>query len=319
MTKTLPFNRIIIVRNPVSTNSRAAARRISELSQSFPGVEFMTIETVAGGREANARLFRPYAEQLGTKTLLCIAGGDGTINTILEALLNDEKLPDEAHKTPVLPLWGGNANDLAHMLNGKAYRADLPAFVQNGKIIKVFPLTCQMTDTNNNSTIRLAACYASFGASAATTQALSKQTVRAELSRFPLLRFIRELLFATRTMTQSPKFAANEAGRDKSIYEYIFFKGPRFAKVSGVRRKLTDKTFHRVVVERKRLSDIIAFIRSLSDPKRARQFESTHAEFTALEATWAQFDGEPTRVYAGTRVIIDVADRPFYALSTRDS
>jgi len=314
-----PFRRFLVVRNPVSTNAHTAVRRIADLERSFPDMECAVIETLPGGREANAALLRPFAKKLGKDTLLCIAGGDGTINMVLETLLNDMKLSEEARRTPILPLWGGNANDLAHMLNGRAKRANLPKLVASDEVVKVFPLVCSMTDTSGNVVVRLAACYASFGASAISTLELSKQTARAHipLSRIPLLRFMWELLIVIPAMSQSPTFTTSEDGKSRSVYEHVIFNGPRFAKITGVKRKLTDQTFHRVVVEQKRLSDLLTFAGALTRPKQAAKFETTHTEFTVLEGTWAQFDGEAMRVYAGTHITVTVGTVPFYALSNR--
>lgn len=314
-----PFRRFLIIRNPVSTNAAIAARRISELQRAFPAVEAIVVETLPGGREANARLLRPYGPKLGRQTLLCIAGGDGTINTILEELLHDPKLPAAARHTPIFPLWGGNANDLAHMLNGRGWRTNLPALIRAGQVIKVFPLSCSLTDAHGKVTTHVAAAYASFGASAITTQVLSKQTVRlqATLSRIPLLRSINEVFIAVPAMTQAPKFLALEQERHKTVYEYAFFNGSRFAKINGVKRKLNDQTFHKAIIERKRLSDLVISAVALSRKGQANKFETTHADFTILEATWVQFDGEPMHVYAGTQVAIDIDRQPFYALSNR--
>ncbi len=314
------FHRFLIIRNPVSTNAAVALRRITALQRAFPNAEHITVETLPGGRAANAALLDPYADKLGPDTLLCIAGGDGTINMVLESLLGNQNLPAQAHQTPVLPLWGGNANDLAHMLNGAGRKTNVPELVRTSSVTKVHPLICTLTDANGQAVTHIAACYISFGASALTAQTLST-TFRARtlLSRIPVLRFIGELLIVVPAMTQAQTFLATEDGSRKTVYEYIFFNGPRFAKVSGVKRRLGEQNFHRALVEHKRLLNVLKSAVALMHPAQADKLKATRAEFTALEATWAQFDGEATRVYAGTRVVIAVAGEPFYALSRRIS
>jgi diacylglycerol kinase family enzyme len=316
----MPFRHFLVVRNPVSTNAATALRRIAALKRAFPGAEHITVETLPGGRAANAGLLEPYAHKLGPDTLLCIAGGDGTINMVLESLLSDPKLPVQARKTPVLPLWGGNANDLAHMLNGAGRKTDLPGLVRTASVTKVYPLTCTLTDAGGQTATHVAACYISFGASALTAQTLST-TFRARtlLSKIPVLRFIGELLIVVPAMTQAQTFLATEDGSRKTVYEYVFFNGPRFAKIIGVRRQLGEQSFHRALVEHKRLTNLLRSAVALMRPGEADKLRGTHAEFTALEATWVQFDGEAARVYAGTHVVVTVADQPFYALSRRTS
>lgn len=313
-----PFRRFLVVRNPVSTNAAMALKRITALKRAFPGAEHVIVETLPGGRAANKALLEPHADKLGPDTLLCIAGGDGTINMVLESLLGNPKLPARSRETPVLPLWGGNANDLAHMLNGAGRKTDLPGLVRTGNVTKVYPLSCTLTDASGQARTHIAACYISFGASALTAQTLST-TFRARtlLSRMPVLRFIGELFIVVPAMTQAQTFLATEDGRHKTIYEYVFFNGPRFAKINGVKRRLGEQTFHRALVEHKRLSNLLKSAVALMRPAEADKLRAVRTEFTALEATWVQFDGEATRVYAGTHVVVTVADRPFYALSRR--
>jgi hypothetical protein len=311
------FERFIVVVNPKSTNAHNTGRRVEELREITPSAEVIIIETSADGRLANMRLLQRYSDMLGERTLLCIAAGDGTINNIIEGLLSDPKLSEKARKTPILPLWCGNANDLAHMLNGKAYKAKISTLVETGKLVKVYPICCTLTGKNGKSERRLAACYASFGASAFTTKVLAK-TVRQPtvFHRWPVARLLQELSVVIGAMREAPPFRAREADQEKTIYEYIFFNGPRFAKVEGVRRSLADRSFHKAIVERKRLGDVVSSILKLRS-RHAEVMAATQAAFTVLEATWAQFDGESADIPKGTTVEIAVADTPFYALATR--
>lgn len=311
------FKRFIVIANPKSTNAQNTARRIEELRALTPSAEVITVETSADGRRANMQLLRRFSGMLGEHTLLCIAAGDGTINSIIEGLLSDPDLSEAARRTPVLPLWCGNANDLAHMLNGKAYKAKISTLVETGKLVKVYPICCTLTTTDGTSERRLAACYTSFGASAFTTKVLAK-TVRQPtvFRRWPVARFLQELSIVIGAMRDAPPFQALEDNQEKTIFEYIFFNGPRFAKVEGVKRSLADKSFHKAIVQRKRFSDILSSILKLRS-RNAQAMAATAATFTVLEPTWAQFDGESADISKGTKVEIAVADKPFYALATR--
>jgi len=310
------FTCFIVVHNPKSTNAHNTKRRIAEIRESAPDAEVIVVETSPKGYVANQQLLRRYTDKLGKHTLVCIAAGDGTINSVVEGLLSDPELPEAARHTPILPLWCGNANDLAHMLNGKSYRARISHLLDQGQIVKVYPLACTLTHAGKAQT-RHAACYASFGASAYTTQALG-QAIRQQtlFHRWPLARLLHELGIVIGAMRQAPVFRAAQKGRELTIFECIFFNGPRFAKVAGVRRRLTDKNFHMAVVERKRFSDVMVSIFKLSR-RNSVALTATQSEFTALDNTWAQFDGEAVEIPAGTTVHISVARRPFYALATK--
>jgi diacylglycerol kinase family enzyme len=318
MTRLTPFDSFLIIRNPASTSVTAANRRIAELQRAFPSATCHIIDTRPGGKAANRALLHDQAGQLGRRTLLCVAGGDGTINLVLDSLLHDPALSAQGRQTPIFPLWGGNANDLACMLNGGPRSANTTAIVRTGSIVAVFPLVCSFTNRQGRQTTHLAACYTSFGASAITTQILGqKKSTSNALFRQPGLRFIREVLIAISGMSHAPTFAINSDGQTKTVYEYIFFNGPRFAKVTGVRRQLIDQKFHGVLLGKKRLSGVLASMAALNRKNQAHKFEHTQANFTVRQTTWSQFDGETIRVPAGTTVTISVAEQPFFALSTR--
>src|SRR5689334_6949576 len=114
----IEFERCIVVRNPASTNSQRCRRWVSELRQAFPKAQITEVTTLPGGRAANQKLLQAHARQLGPRTLLAIAAGDGTVNMVVEMLFDGGRFSAKALKTPILPLWCGNANDLAHMLCG---------------------------------------------------------------------------------------------------------------------------------------------------------------------------------------------------------
>ena len=77
------FSRLLVIKNPASTNARGAARYLALLRAAFPDADCMVIETRPGGREANWEHLRTYAGLLGKRTLLCVAGGDGSVNLSL--------------------------------------------------------------------------------------------------------------------------------------------------------------------------------------------------------------------------------------------
>src|SRR5579883_2593848 len=74
------FDTFIVICNPISTDAHKAARRIQELKHLFPDAEHIVLNTARGGRSANGRLLAKYADKFGRRTLLCVAGGDGTMN-----------------------------------------------------------------------------------------------------------------------------------------------------------------------------------------------------------------------------------------------
>lgn len=310
-----PFTRILVVCNPKSTNAHNTKRRIDELRGLSPAIRVEVIETSPKGRAANKRLLAAQASKLGPQTLLCIAAGDGTINILVEALLQDAAFTAQARKTPVLPLWCGNANDLAHMLNGKSYHTRLGVLLANAQTVKVYPLECRLIGPDGATAVHLAVSYASFGASAVATVALRKSIRRTTaLQRVPAALFLQEAAVAGKALLRAPAFMVREGDSEIPVFERICFNGPRLAKIGGVKQSLTEAGFHEATV-RKRASEIVTSVYELRHPTRNHKYARARSEYTILEDTCAQFDGEAFPVAAGTQITVTVAKTPLYALA----
>lgn len=311
------FKRFIVIRNPKSTNARRAEHQIAELRTLSPDGTVTVIETCPGGHAANCHLLRPYATLLGKDTLICVAAGDGTFNLVLDSLLNDTALPARARNSSLLPLWGGNANDLARALNGSHRAPSLKALLQSVRPIMVYPLACQLAAPDGETMQRLAASYIGFGASAFVTEALSRLVRKSRpWHQLPTGRLTEEMLVTLWALHRAPTFTIAENGKSRTVFEYICFNGSRFAKVFGVRQRLSDRSFHRAVIERKDLSTLITTMRALNRADQTDTFSATHVNFTVTSDTWAQFDGESLTIPAGTTVEILPAEQPFYTLTT---
>jgi diacylglycerol kinase family enzyme len=314
----MSFERYIVLCNPVSTDAHKTAQRIREIRQLAPQQEIIIINTVPGGLEANAALLQAYGDRLGEQTLLCIAGGDGTVNMALNILLGDPSFSSEARRTPILPLWAGNANDLACMLNGSPLRTSLKAVLTKGRVVAIHPLVCKLEHADGTEETHRAASYASFGASGFAMQKLERSIrTRSPMRQPAVSRFGLEFVEVSRLLLRAPRFAINEAGKRKVIFERVFLNGSRFAKIAAVPLSLTERRYHRATVGHKSLWTLLFHLAELVRDRAGRRVGATHDEFTVLDTAWAQFDGEPVRIPAGTHVDITLSDRPFYALSTK--
>ncbi|MGI0135132.1 MAG: diacylglycerol kinase family protein [Candidatus Micrarchaeaceae archaeon] len=310
------FDRFIVICNPISTDAHKATRKIQDLKHLYPTAEHIIVNTVRGGRSANGRLLSRYADKLGRRTLLCVAGGDGTMNMILHLLLTDSRLGPNAIETVILQLWGGNANDLAFMLNGAPGKSLKPIF-DKGRIIAIRPLACTL-HRPYRTIMHLAACYASFGASGFAMQELERSIRQRSPMRQPAVtRFGQELVEVSRLLMRAPTFTVTEADHKKVIFERIFLKGSRFAKIAAAPLKLNEPKFHRATAERKSLFTLLFRIADIARDRAGRRFGGTYDSFTVHDDIWAQFDGETVRVPAGTHVEMRIGEQPFYALSTK--
>jgi diacylglycerol kinase family enzyme len=311
------FDRFVIVNNPVSTDSFRLKERLRELTQLKPGSEIIVFDTVPGGRAANAELFVRLGDKLGPTTLVCIAGGDGTTNMVIDALMRHPSLSDGARKSPIFPLWCGNANDLAYILSGPPTRHPIHKVFRRGGVIRVRPLECTFT-TGGKQTSYLAACYASFGASAFATMEMER-TLRKKspIRRFVVSRFGQEVIAAAWALMRAPTFAVSENGQRRVIFERTHFNGSRFAKIIGLPLRLTDERFHRATIEHKHLVSLVLRVLGLVGDRDLAKKTITRDEFTVHDDVWAQFDGEAVHIPADTAVEVRVSKHQFYAISTR--
>ena len=314
------IRRILVVRNPASTRAATAIAYIATLRSlaEATGRELTVLETSAAGRAANKALLQAHASWLGPKTLLCIAAGDGTVNLLVEALLTDPALPAQARKTIILPLWGGNANDLAHMLNGAVRRTSLRHILEHGVTTAVQPLECRLTAPDGKQEIHLATCYASFGASAFAAHRLAEPAMRHHpLDVIPGGRAIKELATVIKALMDAPEVTVHEGTRSRNMYEHIFIKGSRFAKVRGINLQLTAPHFYHTVLRAKRARTLFFHIWRLTAPRAVQRVAGNYAAFTPMSTLWAQVDGEVFAISGGTTIEVRLSPQPVYLLSTR--
>jgi diacylglycerol kinase family enzyme len=310
------FSHAIIFFNPASTHAAAGRRRIGELKAILGGDSVEVIETESGGRKANAALVKKHAYKLDENTLLGIVAGDGTTNQIIEALLTGD-IPARSRKAVILPLWGGNANDLAHMLNGPAYRAKLKDILAKGQVVPIHALQCEMIAKDKTKKTRLAACYASFGVSGMVAHRINQSDHRKHpLHSIPGGRLLLEIITVLSTIVAAPPISLRDAGKTKVMYELSIYNGSRMAKVERLPAKLNEELFYFNMFEDKKLLSALPRFINFARKRVSQNLLRSYASFTTKEESWAQFDGEPVKLTANTHVQVQLSREPFYALST---
>ncbi len=310
------LHRAIVIINPQSSNVQRIDRRSHELARLFPDTKVTLIETSARPGQLTDRLRRELNTQAGP-TLLAIGGGDGTVHVIINALMELQGEGQNLADVPILPLWGGNANDLAYMLNGLPSRVTLSSILNRGRLVAVHPLKIVITEGNHKAAERYAACYASFGASAYAAAELEKPTHKNEVrSSGAFGTFMKELRQATRAMLSASGFDAEQNGERIKIFEQVFANGSRMAKLDRFPIKLHEKVFYRIV-KSDRSTTVAFYLRQLIQGKKLGEVTDRTFRFTTRERAWAQFDGEATVLAANTTVSVGLAEMPFYAVSTK--
>lgn len=311
-----PFDRFIILANPRSSGRHQARQKIHELTVLFPKVPIVTFETAKGGVAAYVKLLEDHAAELGPRALLCIAAGDGSINYFVQALLLDAVLPASARHSPILPLWGGNGNDLAAMLNGRVTRTTTRMIFEQANVVSVQPMHFRMVRTDGTVKERVACVTASLGATAQAARSLNGHDYRRhQLHKIPGGRYLIEGLTAWWAIAASSTFVSEQTGRKKRMYEYTFGKGSRMAKWYRLPVRLNDDQFFLRAMEGK-VAIITPAVLTLSFRRRFSDSELYKTtQLIVHEPVWAQFDGEPELIPAGTEIYVRLSKRPFYAFS----
>lgn len=315
-TATCPFDRFIVLANPRSSGRHQAERKLYELTQLFPQVPIESFETARGGSAAYASLLEDHASELGPGTLLCIAAGDGSINYLLQALLINATLSLEARRTPILPLWGGNGNDLASMLNGRVAKTSIREIFESATAVPIRPMHFRMIHPDGTKKERLACVTASLGATAQAARRLNDHAYRSnQLHKMPGGRYVMEGLTAWWAIAASSTFVSEQTGKKRKMYEYTFCKGPRMAKWYRTPVRLNDDQFFLSRMEGKTavITPTMLTLSFRRKPPDSKLYRTT--QLIVHEPVWAQFDGEPELIPAGTEIYVGLAEPPFYAFS----
>jgi diacylglycerol kinase family enzyme len=312
---TARFKRCVVVVNPASSNYDHGQQLIRQLTDLFSVKHFETIELRLSDYERPNWLITRLNAAVDKKTLLAIAGGDGTNNLVIDTLLRSSAISDVARGVVVLPLWAGNANDLAHMANGNPPKS-IESIIKNGRVASVYPLSVTRRHAAKTST-KLAVCYVSLGASAYVSARINNPSHRRKrIYRLPVGRNFIDMASLTRAFIGAATFESKLNGTTRRIYDLVIINGSRMAKVGRIPVKLTDKNFYEMVVVRKHpliLSYLVQIIRGMAVERRTR----TERTLTVNETTWAQIDGEPLKIPGNTDITVTTYAHPFHLLSTK--
>lgn len=315
----LSFNKFIVFYNPVSTNSRRSRRHIAELRELFPSKKVEVVETSSEGPEANKRLVITQAKNFDSKTVVCIASGDGTVSAVLEALMTSSQISAQARKVPVLPLWGGNANDLAHMINGLSHKTNLRKIFEQGAIVPIYPINVELK-TKDQAESRIAACYVSFGASAfAAQQTELPKNKKKKIHVLPGTRMATEMAVVAKALIRSKPFTIEADNKTQPVFERIFVNGSRIAKIDRLPVRLNQKAFYEATLSHKHPKALLSLLSALKILKNRTYGEVTEKDisFVLNNDTWAQIDGEVIKLPKNTQVKVSLSKTPFYVISTK--
>lgn len=304
---TLEYDRCLLVVNPAGSSYRKGLKLRGSLERAFADRPLTTLR-LTQSELAHPSNLRRELKKLTTDSLLTIIGGDGTVNMVMSELL---KVEDSGPRhTTVLPLWGGNACDLAHMANGRR-RNSVRLILRNGKRTPAHPMKFTLTNSGKTES-GLAMCYISFGAVASTADVLDNSRLIRLTAGVPAVRLLAEVGVGLVGLIKAKRFQT-KAG--EKLYDLLLINGPRIAKLYRTPAKLSAPDFVELRVKHKypvllthvtKLTRI--WVRSATVKKR---------QLTLTEPTWMQYDGEVRQLKKQTTVLIEPARQSVYLLTTK--
>lgn len=334
------FDRLLVFYNPVG-NVAAAKAQIGELAESRYSSMLDVKTTVAGGHEANMEHFAKHV-RLGD--VLVLATGDGTQKTAIQtvagfampfetprrtrmpflaaiqAATGYTELSETLRHTPILPLGGGNANDLDVMLNDSRRRVAPSEILESGRIVTINPIRCHLDAPGFEPYEHFAGSYATVGVSARAAYALNQRQYReSALRKVPGIKRAHEFAVVGRELQDARPFTISEDGVERRVGEILFTNGGIMAKYCRFPSRLTERgvIYHAEVADLRALS-VARSVGGLLMNRLAGDFQDTDRSFTALTTTFVQFDGEAELVHPGTTITVGPAqDVAFHAITTR--
>lgn len=308
------FEQIIAVYNPTSSNKSRAKARIIEMEE-LSGKKVEIIKTDKSQKIFSEKLTKRL-NKISSPTLFLIGGGDGTVHDSLNIILN-LKSKSALANIAVLPLWSGNANDFAFMLNGLSFNKKLFTIFSSGKIIDFKPL--EITTENSGKTRRIyAICYASFGASAfaANQLDLNSSRSRSPFASIPAIAMTKEFMGVFNAYRRAPTYNATVNNEKIKIFEEAFTKGSRIAKINTMPVKLTDNAYYHAHQSAKHPLLSRRFVQVITGQKFGK-IVSKQTSFTIKNSTLAQFDGEVVKISKNSKITVKLSGKKIRAVSMK--
>lgn len=317
---------LLVIRNPVSANAHRAHRQIAELQERFPLSVVDVYPTLHDNnlsheenRQTNQQRVldllqervdpnQPHSRRLW----LVLATGDGTIRDMSEAMLG----ADEAiRNVPILPLAGGNGNDVSSMLHGFWGKRWPAQHMHRAHIEPVQLLECTIAYANGESEKRYALGYLSEGELAAKTAKVIDQ----DRGRSRFVQLVNEKILAGQALAKASLTEVVERGVKRKTGELIFNNGERMAKYFRWDQSLADPQFMRTEVSKNGLFHIAQSGIALMLGKHRHTVvpDGNLVRVQNVTDTWIQLDGEAFPLPANSIITVRRAQQHLHLVHLR--
>lgn len=300
------FDRFVAVVNPVSSQAAQALPRIDNLREHYPKAGYVQIDTSIEFE----RTIEDIANKVEPGDVCLIAGGDGTIHHTMLALLTS------SGDAPMLPLWAGNGNDLAHMLNGnRPLIRNTHELLKNGETVTINPIELSFSGLQTE----LALCYAGFGMMAEGARQANDAAYRTKRGYHwrPVRALHEARALGPLPFTATPFTVTDEQGRPRQVRDVTFANGNRIAKYGHPPTELTKREFFHFELSREAASALWIGRLAMGTPVGEYVRMGDTYNFRIEDDVLAHVDAEPFAVPAGTAVRVSTHALPVQAVATR--
>lgn len=301
----LEWKRLVVLYNPASTCADRTQKIIARLEKLFPG-KVAVLQT----KKTTAERTRQLNKRLQAGDLVLVGGGDGTINQTICCLGKHIALP-------LLPLPGGNANDLAEMLYG-AKAPDVPYILEHGRTKEIYPLKCLIEPEGAGSAAtHLAACYVSFGSTALAAAYINQASLRSRYNpHLPGSNFLRGIDVFIHTWRRAQPFSLEYHHNRRTVLDIVIGNGSRMARNWRFPSRIAQQDmFVTFFTDKKPLrvaKNIVQLLRGTFPGEHIRDGEVI---FRILSPSRGQADGEPFAVTTPCTVRVSHAPQPVRIVS----
>ncbi len=260
------------------------------------------------------KMFDDITNSLPDGAVIVSAGGDGTTNLVGNVLLSPEGREASLHQVPFAPLRGGNANDIAIMING---RSSANAIVRRGKPTTLKPLEVSI----NGNEPRFAFGYFSIGGTAEASRQLQNMK---ELELSGAQKRIREALTALVATADYPAFNYHTYKEDaiESVTDIMCIRGNRIAKYGRPKARLNEEQFAFLIDKSEgRLDAAIKLgrmgLHALWGSSKEHVYMTVASPGPERATLPVQYDGEASTIPSGSNVGVSVSRHSYTALTTQ--
>ena len=303
MSNPLP-ERLVTVYNPYSTQYHKFLDYFDYLKNECKalGIDYRAINTETNQHDMDESLLQNVEDHNAVVSV----SGDGGNSSVLESALKHPLKP------PVLAVHGGNANDIANMLNSRAYiKNNIADILTQTPINELYPILAETTASDGSVARHKSFGYFGIGLSGELASLYDNAQTRQFLNRTQKLgghavRSLSELFIAIKEIPKLDTITVTDNRGSRNIAEINIMNGPEEAKRRWFPTDLFVKKLAIIEIEKPNLPNgLFAITKAVMG--RVVWLEDGESYAVTLESdAMAQTDGQPIKLESDTSVRLGV-------------